>query len=130
MIFFLSNSIINAQVSLEDRSWNLGKEGVIMGGDVSGWILPSKHVGNNCRKDYTVFFEDKTAKEVVYNSSCEPEIKNFNWIIQDSVISLIGNEKTIKWKVGSMENNVLKVGIEFNSSSKRKLYVSFKRREE
>lgn len=66
----------------------------------------------------------------MYNSSCEPEIKNFNWIIQDSVISLIGNEKTIKWKVGSMENNVLKVGIEFNSSSKRKLYVSFKRREE
>lgn len=60
VIFFLSNSIINAQVSLEDSivgTWE--KEGVIMGGDVSGWILPSKHVGNNCRKDYTVFFEDK-----------------------------------------------------------------------
>lgn len=41
VIFFLSNSIINAQVSLEDSivgTWE--KEGVIMGGDVSGWILP------------------------------------------------------------------------------------------
>lgn len=104
-------------------------EGTIMGKDGEGWVMPHKHSAPDCGKDHTIFEEDNTAKEVNYSEECAEKVKPFDWELDGETLLLTRGESTIKWHILHLDENTMRVGVQFRPNSEHKMYVAYKRKE-
>lgn len=104
-------------------------EGNIMGEGGEGWVMPHKHSAPDCGNDHTIFEEGNTAKEVKYSEECSEKINTFKWELNGNTLLLSRGESTIQWHILHLDENSMRVGVQFRPNSERRMYVAYKRKE-
>ena len=110
----------------KDIIGNWEVQGTLMGDDGSGALLPHKNVSPDC-KDYSVFLDDYSGKDVRHKQDCEAREQEFSWEINDDVLTLSRGERSIKWHIASIEENTMTVGVQLKPDSENRMYVQYKK---
>ena len=118
----------NTAVQIPDLIGTWEIQGTLMGDDGSGWLMPHKHASETC-KDHSVFLENNKGKEVKYDESCEASGQDFSWSLEDGSLTLTRGERSITWHILSLEDNTMKVGVQLQPDSERRMYVVYKKLE-
>ncbi|WP_460538530.1 lipocalin family protein [Echinicola sediminis] len=107
-------------------TWEI--QGTLMGDDGSGALLPHKNVSPDC-KDYSVFLDDHSGKDVRHKQDCEAREQEFSWEINGDVLTLSRGERSIEWHIANIEEDILTVGVQMRADSEKRMYVEYKKME-
>ncbi|WP_086477620.1 lipocalin family protein [Arenibacter amylolyticus] len=134
LIFANGLTIAQYKENIPLKDLLLGKwevQGTIMGEDGNGWVVPHSHSNKECGLDHSEFNEDHTVTEVTYTSDCETKERVFEWSIEDEdTLTLSSGDRSINWHILSIEDTIMKVGLQLNPYSERRMYVSYKKMQE
>ncbi|WPR75425.1 lipocalin family protein [Algoriphagus sp. NG3] len=119
-------SAFGQSIDEKDIIGNWEIQGTLMGEDGSGALLPHKNVSPDC-KDYSVFLDDYSGKDVRHKQDCEAREQEFSWEINDDVLTLSRGERSIKWHIASIEENTMTVGVQLKPDSENRMYVQYKK---
>ena len=125
MLFSCNGNAQNEKVLI--GTWEI--QGTLMGDNGEGWLVPHKQANPDCTADHTVFTADHIAKEVKHNKSCEANETTFDWKLDDSLLTLTKDERSINWLIHSIENGKMIVGVQTRPGSKNRMYVVYQKRD-
>jgi len=108
-------------------TWEI--QGILLGDDGEGALMPHRQANPDCEADHTVFTADHTAKEVKHNKSCEANETTFDWELEDNLLTLTKEERSINWLIHSIENGKMTVGVQTRPGSENRMYVVYQKRD-